>query len=308
MSVRRGAKTVAVRAAQNEISQSAERAQTRAVRTARARARRNFITHLIMVLFVIGALFPFYWMVATSLKTLSESLQSPPTWLPLHPEFKNYTNAFHAAPFGRYFFNTLFIAGITVICNLLTSVLAAYAFALTDFPGKRVIFAVLLTTLMIPFEVTLIPNFILIKNLHLYNTYWAQIVPWAAGTFGIFLVRQFFLSIPKEIFEAAVMDGATPWGILWRVAVPLARPALVTLALFSFIGSWNSFVWPLIVTTKTNVRPIQVGLSQLTNEAGNNNFPLMMAGTALTIIPIAILYFFVQRQLIEGVASSGVKG
>ena len=186
--------------------------------------------------------------------------------------------------------------------------LAAYSFAMTDFPGKRVIFAILLTTLMIPFEVTLIPNFILIKNLHLYNTYWAQIVPWAAGTFGIFLVRQFFLSIPKEIFEAAVIDGASSWAVLWRVAVPLARPALVTLALFSFIGSWNSFVWPLIVTTNANVRPIQVGLSQLKSDAGNNNIPLMMAGTALTIVPIAILYFFVQRQLIEGVASSGVKG
>lgn len=299
---------MAVRTVENTVSQPVRRAQSRAVRTAQVRARRNLFAHLVLLLFVIGALFPFYWMIATSIKTLNESLQSPPTWFPQHADLKNYANAFHAAPFGRYLLNTLFIAGITVICNLATSVLAAYSFAMTDFPGKRVIFAVLLTTLMIPFEVTLIPNFILIKNLHLYNTYWAQIVPWAAGTFGIFLVRQFFLSIPKEIFEAAVIDGASSWGVLWKVAVPLARPALVTLALFSFIGSWNSFVWPLIVTTKTSVRPIQVGLSQLTNEAGNNNFPLMMAGTALTIIPIAILYFFVQRQLIEGVASSGVKG
>ena len=299
---------MAVRAVDTGVSKPAARANSRAVRTARARARRNLITHIILVLFVIGALFPFYWMVTTSLKTLTESLQSPPTWFPQHLRFKNYADAFHSAPFARYFFNTLLIAGITVFCNLLTSVLAAYSFALTDFPGKRVIFALLLTTLMIPFEVTLIPNFLLIKNLHLYNTYWAQIVPWAAGTFGIFLVRQFFLSIPKEIFEAAVIDGATPWGILWKVAVPLARPALVTLALFSFIGSWNAFIWPLIVTTNDAVRPIQVGLSQLKSDAGNNNFPLMMAGTALTIVPIAILYFFVQRQLIEGVASSGVKG
>ncbi len=299
---------MAVRAAQREVSQPTTRAQSRTVRTAQTRARRNLIAHIVLILFVIGALFPFYWMVATSIKTLTESLQSPPTLLPQHAQIKNYANAFHAAPFGRYLFNTLFIAGITVICNLTTSVLAAYSFAMTDFPGKRVIFAILLTTLMIPFEVTLIPNFILIKNLHLYNTYWAQIVPWAAGTFGIFLVRQFFLSIPKEIFEAAVIDGASPWNVLWLVAVPLARPALVTLALFSFIGSWNSFVWPLIVTTSDTVRPIQVGLSQLKSDAGNNNFPILMAGTALTIIPIAILYFFVQRQLIEGVASSGVKG
>jgi multiple sugar transport system permease protein len=299
---------MAVHTVRSEVSQPTTRAQSRTVRTAQARARRNFIAHIVLVIFVIGALFPFYWMVATSIKTLTESLQSPPTLLPQHAQIQNYAKAFHQAPFGRYFVNTLFIAGITVICNLATSVLAAYAFALTDFPGKRVIFAILLTTLMIPFEVTLIPNFILIKNLHMYNTYWAQIVPWAAGTFGIFLVRQFFLSIPKEIFEAAVMDGASSWGVLWKVAVPLARPALVTLALFSFIGSWNAFVWPLIVTTSDAVRPIQVGLRQLTSDAGNNNFPILMAGTALTIVPIAILYFFVQRQLIEGVASSGVKG
>jgi multiple sugar transport system permease protein len=299
---------MAVRAAREDLLPATTRAQSRTARTAQARARRNLIAHIVLIIFVIGALFPFYWMVATSVKTLTESLQSPPTLLPQHLQLKNYANAFHQAPFGRYFFNTLFIAGVTVICNLTTSVLAAYSFALTDFPGKRAIFALLLTTLMIPFEVTLIPNFILIKNLHLYNTYWAQIVPWAAGTFGIFLVRQFFLSIPKEIFEAAVIDGASAWNVLWKVAVPLARPALVTLALFSFIGSWNSFVWPLIVTTSDNVRPIQVGLSQLKSDAGNNNFPILMAGTALTIIPIAILYFFVQRQLVEGVASSGVKG
>jgi multiple sugar transport system permease protein len=299
---------MAVRAVGRKVAEPAQGVQSRTVRTARTRARRNLVAHIVLIIFVLGALFPFYWMVATSIKTLTEALQSPPTWFPQHANFKNYANAFHAAPFGRYLFNTLLIAGITVFCNLLTSVLAAYSFAMTDFPGKRVIFAILLTTLMIPFEVTLIPNFILIKNLHLYNTYWAQIVPWAAGTFGIFLVRQFFLSIPKEIFEAAVIDGASSWAVLWKVAVPLARPALVTLALFSFIGSWNSFVWPLIVTTNANVRPIQVGLSQLKSDAGNNNFPLMMAGTALTIVPIAILYFFVQRQLIEGVASSGVKG
>ncbi len=299
---------MAVHAAPSDRAQSATRAQSRSARTARTRARRSLITHIILILFVLGALFPFYWMISTSVKTLSESLQSPPTFIPQNAEIQNYSRAFHTAPFGRYFVNTLFIALTTVFFNLLTSVLAAYAFSSTEFPGKRVIFAFLLTTLMIPFEVTLIPNFILIKNLHLYNTYWAQIVPWAAGTFGIFLVRQFFLSIPKEIFEAAVIDGASQWGILWKVAVPLARPALVTLALFSFIGSWNSFVWPLIVTTSDSVRPIQVGLRQLTNDAGNNDFPLLMAGTALTIVPIAILYFFVQRQLIEGVASSGVKG
>jgi multiple sugar transport system permease protein len=298
---------MAVRAtAPNDVQRQAT-ANTRTGRSARPRTRRSIIVHVVLLIAVFIALFPFYWMVITSVKTLNEAIKNPPDFFPLHWHFENYKQALQQAPFGRYLFNTLFIAILTVICNLATSLLAAYAFALHEFPGKRVIFALLLTTLMIPYDVILIPNFILIKNLHLYDTYWAQIVPWAAGPFGIFLLRQFFLSIPKEIFEAAVMDGASPWGILWRVAMPLARPALVTVALFSFLGSWNSFNWPLIVTASNGVRPIQVGLAQFTNEAGSF-YHLQMAATTLTIIPIVILYFFVQRQLIESVASSGVKG
>lgn len=298
---------MAVRTAPGSSVSLPSTANARAVRTAQSRVRRNLIAHIVLVLFVIAALFPFYWMVITSVKTLNEALSSPPTFFPHTWNFSNFPDALAQAPFGRYLINTLFIAVVTVACNLLTSVLAAYAFALTEFPGKQALFALLLTTLMIPYDVILIPNFILIKNLHLYDTYWAQIVPWAAGTFGIFLVRQFFLSIPKEIFEAAVIDGATPLGILWKIAVPLARPALVTLALFSFLGSWNAFNWPLIITAHDSVRPIQVGLVQFQGEAGTN-YPLLMAATTLTIIPIALLYFFVQRQLIEGVAASGVKG
>lgn len=298
---------MATRTAPGSTTQIPATTNSRALQNVRVRTRRALVTHIILIVVVLASLFPFYWMVITSLKTLNEALRSPPTFIPHEWVFSNFRDSLKQAPFGRYLFNTFFIALMTVFFNLLTSVLAAYAFALTDFPGKRVLFALLLTTLMIPYDVILIPNFILIKNLHLYNTYWAQIVPWAAGTFGIFLVRQFFLGIPKEIFEAAVIDGASPWGVLWRVAVPLARPALVTVALFSFLGSWNAFNWPLIVTATDNVRPIQVGLSQFTNEAGSN-YPLQMAATTLTIIPIALLYFFVQRQLIEGVASSGVKG
>lgn len=283
------------------------RPTARAARAGRRHTRRNLIVHLVLILAVLVALFPFYWMFITSVKTLNEAIKNPPDFFPWPWRWENYAQALRQAPFGRYLFNTFFIALVTVASNLLTSLLAAYAFALDDFPGKNALFALLLTTLMIPYDVILIPNFILIKNLNLYNTYWAQIVPWAAGTFGIFLLRQFFLSIPKEIFEAAVIDGATPWGILWRVAAPLARPALVTIALFSFLGSWNAFNWPLIVTATDTVRPIQVGLAQFTSEAGSA-YHLQMAATTLTVIPIIALYFFVQRQLIEGVASSGVKG
>ncbi len=296
---------MAVRTATDSSARALVNART--ARNARARTRRSILIHVVLLIAVFIALFPFYWMVITSVKTLNDAIKNPPDFFPLHWHWENYKQALQQAPFGRYLFNTLLIAIVTVIFNLLTSVCAAYAFALDDFPGKNALFALLLTTLMIPYDVILIPNFILIKNLHLYDTFWAQILPWAAGVFGIFLLRQFFLSIPKEIFEAAVMDGASEWGILWRVAIPLARPALVTVALFSFLGSWNAFNWPLIVTASNGVRPIQVGLAQFTNEAGSF-YHLQMAATTLTIIPIVILYFFVQRQLIESVASSGVKG
>ena len=298
---------MATRAATGSSAQAQAPVNARTARNARMRARRNLFAHIILLIAVFIALFPFYWMVITSVKTLNDAIKNPPDFFPLHWHWENYRQALQQAPFGRYLFNTLLIAMITVVFNLLTSVFAAYAFALEDFPGKNVIFAFLLTTLMIPYDVILIPNFILIKNLHLYDTFWAQIIPWAAGVFGIFLLRQFFLSIPKEIFEAAVMDGATSWGLLWRVAIPLARPALVTVALFTFLASWNAFNWPLIVTASNGVRPIQVGLSQFTNEAGSF-YHLQMAATTLTVIPIVVLYFFVQRQLIESVASSGVKG
>lgn len=282
-------------------------AGTRAMRTAGTRARRTLIAHLVLIAFVVIALFPFYWMVATSLKSIQEALATPPTFFPAQLQWGNYPEALSRAPFGRFLLNTFFVASMCTICNVLSSVLAAYAFALTNFPGKRVVFALLLTTLMIPYDVILIPNFVLIRDLNLYNTYWAQILPWAAGTFGIFLLRQFFLSIPKEIFEAAVVDGASPLRVLWQVAVPLARPAIVTVALFSFLGSWNAFSWPLIVTSSNDVRPVQVGLRSFVTEA-SQDYNLLMAATAITIVPIVILYFFVQRQLIEGVAASGVKG
>lgn len=298
---------MAVRAASGVGTQARDTATVRAARTARTHMRRSVVAHVVLLIAVLIALFPFYWMLITSVKTLNDAIKNPPDFFPIPWHLENYLQALRQAPFGRYLFNTLFIALVTVVANLATSLLAAYAFALDEFPGKRVLFALLLTTLMIPYDVILIPNFILIKNLGLYDTYWAQIVPWAAGTFGIFLLRQFFLSMPREIFEAAVMDGASPWGILWRVAMPLARPALVTVALFSFLGSWNAFNWPLIVTARDSVRPIQVGLAQFTNEAGSF-YHLQMAATTLTVIPIIVLYFFVQRQLIESVASSGVKG
>lgn len=255
----------------------------------------------------IFSAFPFVWMLLTSLKPREEATQLPPTLLPHHWQFQNYRLAWQAAPFGRYFFNTFLISICVVVGVLATSTLAAYAFARFQFVGRSVLFALLLSTLMIPFEATLIPNFILIRDLNWYNTYLALIVPWTGNVFSVFLLRQFFLTLPQDFFDAALLDGAGSLRSLWSVALPLARAPLGAVALFSFLGSWNSLLWPLIVTSSQSIRPLQLGLSVFLN-ADTNEPQLLMAASAFTILPIVILYFVAQKQFIEGITASGVRG
>lgn len=263
--------------------------------------------YLILTLGAIGAGFPFFWMIATSLKTRGEATRNPPTILPASPQWHNYVAAWQAAPFGRYFLNTTFIALAVVAGMLVTSVLAAYAFARLDFWGKGVIFTLFLATMMIPFEATLIPNYVIITRLGWYNTYLALIVPWTANVVSIFLLRQFFVSVPQDLYDAAALDGAGHLRLLWSILIPLARAPLAATIIFSFLGSWNSLLWPLIVTSKANLRPIQLGLSVFVTEAGSDPH-LLMAASAFTILPIIVIYFLAQRQFIEGIASSGLKG
>lgn len=266
-------------------------------------------------------MFPFYWMMATSLKTLSESVAIPPLWIPTSFEVGNYPRAWSSAPFGRYFFNTVFVATTTTLLSLTFSSLAAFAFARMSFPGRNAIFLALLATMMVPFEVQLIPDFVIIRRLPLmggndiwgqggfglYNTYWAQILPWAASPFAVFLLRQFFLALPREYYEAAQIDGASRFTFFWWVAIPLARPALVTAGLFGFLGSWNALLWPLIITSSPDVRPIQVGLATFSTEQGTQ-YHLLMAAATFAILPVVLLYVVAQRQFTEGVAATGIKG
>jgi multiple sugar transport system permease protein len=277
-----------------------------------ANAQRSMATRvLIHALLLAGAfimVFPFYWMLATSLKSNAESVAFPPTFFPseLHPE--NYPNALAAAPFGRYFFNTLFVAACQVLGVLAVSSLAAYAFARMEFFGKNALFTAFLATLMIPSEVTLIPNFVIVtKWLGWYNTYQAQIVPALGSVFAIFLLRQFFMSIPKELEEAALIDGCSRLRFLWAIVLPLSTPALITVALLNFLGAWNAFLWPLIVTRSPDMRPIQLGLHVFNTEFGSRYGELMAAST-LVIAPTVILYLVAQRYFIEGIARSGLKG
>lgn len=234
----------------------------------------------------------------------------------------------HETIFARYFVNTIFVATMVLVGVLATSVLAAYAFARMEFFGKNAIFILFLATMMIPFEVTMIPNFVIIRNIPFnapelpifgydllgqpgkagwYNTYAAQIVPWLASVFTIFMLRQFFMGIPQDFFDAARIDGCGHLRYLLQIVLPLSKPALVTGGLMTFLGSWNSLLWPILVTGKADLRPIQVGLSFfLVQESTDYN--LLMAAATMAILPIAVLYFVGQRYFIEGIASSGVKG
>jgi multiple sugar transport system permease protein len=277
--------------------------------------------HLVLVVAAALVMFPFYWMVSTSFKTLAEAVQFPPTWAPLDPQPGNYPRAWGQAPFGRYFLNTAFLATTTTLLSLTFSSLAAFAFARMEFPGRQALFVLLLATMMVPFEVQLIPDFVIIRRMPLlggndiwgqggrglYDTYWAQILPWAASPFAVFLMRQFFLAVPKDYYEAAQLDGATRFTFFTRIALPLARPALVTSGLFGFLGSWNALLWPLIVTSRADVRPIQVGLATFSNEQGTQ-YHLLMAAATFAILPVVLLYAVAQRQFTEGVAATGIKG
>ena len=251
-------------------------------------------------------LLPFFWMVMTSLKAESEVLRMPPQWIPKDWQWINYVKAWNVAPFGRYFFNSFVIAIITTIGEVITAILAAYAFAKMRFFGKNVVFAVLLGTLMIPGEMLLIPNYVTITRLGWYNRYEALIIPWLASVFAIFLLRQFFRSIPDELQDAARIDGCSRIRFLWQIVVPLSKPAIMTVALLKFLGSWNAFLWVLIMTSSESMRTVPVGLSLFSSEVGTA-YEQLMAASVLAIIPVLILFLFTQKQFIQGVARTGIK-
>lgn len=287
------------------------RVQARAVSRTRTLNTRRIVRraslYLVLVLGALYAATPFVWMLLTSLKTHGEALAQPPTVLPNVWHFHNYVTAWQAAPFARYFLNTFFICFCVVIGIAITSTLAAYAFARMEFYGRNVLFVLLLTTLMIPFETIIIPNFIIIKNLHWINTYPALIVPWIASVFSVFLLRQFFGQLPQDLFDSAQLDGAGHFRMLWSIVLPLSKGPLAAVMLFAFLGSWNSLLWPLIITNSQSIRPIQLGLTVFLNQEGTEPH-LLMAASAFTIAPIVLLYFVAQRQFMEGFASSGLKG
>jgi multiple sugar transport system permease protein len=266
----------------------------------------RMLIYAALILGALAALAPFAWMLLTSVKSYSEATIGnfwPQVWL-----WSNYPDAWNAMKFfPRYLGNSVFIALATVLGVLLTSSLAGYAFARMRFPGRDALFVLVLFTMMIPGEVELVPNYILINRLGWNNTFFALIIPWTAGAFSIFLMRQFFIAIPDELYDAALLDGCGHFRFLTEVVLPLSVPALITSALFTFLASWNSLEWPLLVTTSQAMRPIQVGLASFVTEAGTQVQWLMAAAT-MTILPVVLIYFVAQRWFMEGISTTGLKG
>ncbi|MCG8607234.1 carbohydrate ABC transporter permease [bacterium] len=247
---------------------------------------------------------PFIWMILTSFKPASEVFS---TILPSQYKFSNYEMAWTSVPMGRYIFNSLFMALTHSISHIILGSIAAFAFAKMRWKGRNLAFVIFLSAMMIPGEVTLIPNFITITKLGWVDTYQALVAPTFSSIFAIFLLRQFFMTIPRDLDDAAVIDGCGKLRYLFQIVMPLSKPALLTVGLFSFVASWNELLWPLVITNAEHMRVVQVGIAAFQSKFGVD-YSLVMAGTTIVTLPIIILFFFVQRQFIEGISMSGLKG
>jgi multiple sugar transport system permease protein len=263
--------------------------------------------HGITIALGVTMLVPFLWMVSTSLMNEFEVYQFPPRLLPARPVWSNYPNALTAAPFGRFFLNSAIMSFAIVFGHLLTASTAGYAFARLRFPGRDKVFILFLANLMVPVIVLLIPRFLLVNAMGWVDTYAGLIVTELVGVWGIFLMRQYFLSIPRDLEDAARIDGASEWQVFWRIALPLSKPALATVALFSFVETWKSFLWPLIVTRSMAMRPVEVGIAAF-HGIYFSNWPYQMAAAVTAVIPILILFLFTQRYFVQGIQLAGLKG
>lgn len=262
--------------------------------------------YLSLLVLVVIINYPFFWMLSTSLKARSEVFKIPPTLIPRNWVWSNYSEAWALADWSTYFVNTAIVAVIPTVGQMFFGALAAYAFT-RPFKGSKVLFLIFLGTMMIPSQATLVPNYVILKNLKWINTYAGLTVPFISSAFAVFMLRQFFLSVPRDYEDAATIDGCGPFHFLFRILLPLSRSALVTVGLFAFMDRWNDFIWALIMTTKDSMRTVQVGMAVFQSESGTE-WTYMMAAATFVSLPVIILFLFVQRQFIEGVMMSGVKG
>jgi multiple sugar transport system permease protein len=282
----------------------------RGVRTRRPRFPRVTASVWIHLGLIIGLLLlvgPFIWMLLGSFKTTAEIRQVPPTWLPLHPTTQNYSDLFAKQEFPRYFLNSTIVAVAVTAGNLLFCSMLGYALAKLSFPGKRLLFVIVLGMLMVPGIVTFVPLFVLVTNMGLANTHLGLLLPFLAGPFGVFLMRQFIGELPDELLDAARVDGATEYYIFSRIILPLSVPALATLGILTFLASWNNFLWPLVVAQSQDMFTLPVALALFATGQNNTNFGLLLAGAVVVVVPVLLVFLALQRYFTQGIAMTGFK-
>lgn len=272
--------------------------------------KNNFrvaIKYFLLVIFAIITVFPFYWMISSSLKSGFEVIQTPPTMLPENVMWSNYSTAFSMAPFGRYFINTIIVTALSIISTVVISILSAFAFSHLEFKGRDLIFSIFIASMMIPGEVLIVNNFKTISNLGMIDTYTSLFIPYAASVIYIYMLREFFLTVPKPLYYAAKIDGAGDWKFLWKVLVPIAKPSIITISILVGINSWNAFLWPLLVTNNENMRVLATGLTAFQSDAGNQ-YELLMAASSIITVPIVGVYVFLHKKIMNGISLGGTKG
>lgn len=267
----------------------------------------QLLKYFVLVLLALSMLIPFLWMISTSLMNELEVYQFPPKFLPSAWKWSNFIEAMTLQPFGRFFLNTLIVALASVAGQLIFCSMAAYAFARLRFRGRDKLFSLYLATMMIPAIVTIIPAFLIINMFGWMNTYWALFTPTVSSVWGIFLLRQFFQTIPRDLEDAARVDGASEFTIFWRIILPLSKPALATLAIFAFMGSWKDFLWPLIVTNRMDMRTVEVGIANFSS-LYSTDWPHQMAAAVVVMLPIIIVFFIAQKYFVRGITLTGIKG
>ncbi|MEU9336704.1 carbohydrate ABC transporter permease [Streptomyces sp. NPDC048290] len=280
---------------------------------ARRRRPRRVRKPLLYVVASLGLLVmaaPFLWMALSAFKTREDLTASPPVWLPTDWTLDNFSALLDQLDMPRYFVNSLIVAVLVTVCNLLFCSMLGYALAKLEFTGRSQVFGLVLAALMVPGNLLILPLYVLMNRLGLIDTYAGLVLPFAAGAFGVFLMRQFMQSIPDELLEAARIDGAGEWYIFWRIVLPLVRPALATLTIFTFLGSWNNFVWPLIATNDPEKYTLPVALATFANDpnrtvAGGNG--MLMAGSLLVVLPVLLVFIALQRHFTQGIATAGLK-
>ena len=270
-------------------------------------ARGRWTLYAVLTLLLIAVIAPFVWMVLGSFKTQGELLQNPPTWWPETITLDNYTQLFSKLNFKQYFFNSTVVAVCVTAGNLLFCSMLGYALAMLDFKGKKMLFGVVMGTLMIPGVVTFVPLFVLVANIGLIDSLPGLILPFLAAPFGVFLMRQFFLGLPRDLLDAGRVDGAGELRIFGRIFLPLAGPALATLGILTFLGSWNNFLWPLVVAQQEKTYTLPVALALYSTGQNSTQYGLLLAGATVVVVPVLLVFLVFQRRVIEGIATTGIK-